>query len=141
MQTNTSILALDVGGRRIGVALASRVACLPGPFTTLEQGEKLFDQIAQIINQENIDLIVIGLPRNLDGQRTQQTTDTEDFTTELKKHITIPTVFQDEALTSRYAKEELESRGRPYTKSDVDALAATYILKDYLTENVISNRK
>ena len=135
MQNNSSYLALDVGGRRIGVAVASSVALLPSPSVTLEQSDTIFDELNKIINEENVGIIIVGYPRGLSGQETQQTIDTEKFVEKLKQQVSLPIVFQDEALTSKYAKDELESRGKPYGKGDIDALAATYILQDYLNEN------
>jgi putative Holliday junction resolvase len=130
--TNTSILALDVGAKRVGVALASSVARLPHPLTTLAADDALFDKIGEIIANEAVDTIVVGLPRGLDGQHTAQTQAVEDFTAELKNHVTVPVYEQDEALTSRQAEAELQARGGDYQKGDIDALAATYILEDFL---------
>ena len=74
------------------------------------------------------------MPRGLDGQRTEQTIYTENFVQELKSHLKLPVYTQDEAVTSRKAEEELTKRGKQYTKEDIDSLAATYILDDFLQE-------
>jgi putative transcription antitermination factor YqgF len=68
----------------------------------------------------------------LQGQETDQTGYVRNFVATLQKEISTPIVLQDEALTSHHAEEELESRGKPYAKGDIDALAACYILEDYL---------
>jgi putative Holliday junction resolvase len=133
MQTNTSILALDVGAKRVGVALASSVARLPHPLTTLNAADGFYEALNQIIVDEAVDTIVVGLPRGLEGQHTAQTQAVEDFTAELRSRVTVPIYQQDEALTSQKAEEELEARGGTYQKGDIDALAATYILEDFLT--------
>jgi putative Holliday junction resolvase len=134
-QTLSSILALDVGSARIGVALASSIVRIAVPFVTLDALTDVDQQLAQIINSEMVNTLVVGLPRGLDGQETEQTITVRDFAESLK-HFGLPIHFQDEALTSRKAKDELESRGKPYVKADVDALAATYILEDYLGTSV-----
>jgi len=128
----SSILGLDVGTRRVGVATASLVARLPRPVTTLVRDDKFFTALQQIIDAESAGLLVVGLPRNLAGQSTAQTRATEAFTTELRHHFGLPIHFQDEAVTSKKAEAELQSRGKPYQPGDIDALAATYILEDFL---------
>ena len=134
-QTPSSIIALDIGEKRIGVAVASSIARLARPLTTLVLDENFFTNLVEIISRENVSEIVVGMPRNLDGQPTSQTFFVETFVNELQQHTSLPIQFQDEAVTSRLAQEELEARGKTYAKADIDALAATYILQDYLDEN------
>jgi putative holliday junction resolvase len=133
--TNGTILALDIGERRIGVARASTVARLASPLATLDNNEQFINNLRSLIDQEQASLIVVGLPRNLSGEDTAQTELVRQFTIELEQSLNLKTVFQDEALTSHKAEQELNSRGRSFTKGDVDALAATYILEDYLRNN------
>lgn len=130
-----SVMALDVGSRRIGVALAGPTSRLAQPLLTLNHGESIFDDIQKLINEHDVSAIAVGLPRSLEGNITQQTRDTILFINQLKATITIPVFEQDEALTSRQAEAELIERAKPYTKADIDALAATYILQDFLKES------
>jgi putative Holliday junction resolvase len=130
----SSILALDVGGKRIGVAIASVEARLPRPLITLQHDDTLFPTLETIIEVEGVKRLVVGFPRGMQGQHTAQTTAIEDFVTELKQHVALPVVLQDEALTSKHAEDELRARGKPYQREDIDSLAATYILDDYLKE-------
>lgn len=128
-----AVLALDVGDSRIGVAVASLEARLPRPLTTLErENGNLFDELSGLVAQENVQCLVVGLPRGLDGQTTEQTMAAEAFVQELKQHLPLPVDMQDEAVTSKQAEAELEARGKPYRREDIDALAATYILEDWL---------
>jgi putative Holliday junction resolvase len=133
--TSSSVLALDVGNRRVGIAVASLIARLPSPLTTLEQGEKFFDELRAIVERESVSDFVVGLPRGLEGQSTEQTVETASFAKLLKEHFDLPVHFQDEAVTSRQAESELQARSANYTKADIDALAATYILEDWLREH------
>lgn len=136
MQIRTgNILALDVGTVRIGVAIASANTRLPRPLTTLANSENFTEELLAVINNEQVTCLVIGLPRGLDGQETSQTAVVRQFAKELDKLVTLPIYFQDEALSSTRAKQELEARNKPYAKSDVDALAAMFILEDYLIED------
>lgn len=128
----SSILSLDVGESRVGVALASKIARLASPYTTLPNTTKIFEEIQAIIKRESVELVVVGLPRNLSGDDTDQTRYCRAFAEQLEKFV--PIAFQDEALTSQKAEAELKSRGKPYQKADIDSLAATYILDDFLTQ-------
>lgn len=132
---NSAVLALDVGTVRVGVAVASADAQLPRPLITLANGENFIEQLQQLIDNESVGQLVIGLPRGLSGQDTPQTAYVREFTDNLKAAVNLPISFQDEALSSTRAKQELEGRGKLYQKGDIDALAATYILEDYLMEN------
>lgn len=130
--TPSSVLALDVGDRRVGVAVASLAARLPRPLTTLQRGDGFFKELQRIIQAEEVGQLVVGLPRGLDGQSTSQTAATERFVAQLRDECDLPIHLQDEALTSKQAEHELAARGGPAAKGDIDALAATYILADFL---------
>jgi putative Holliday junction resolvase len=133
--TPKSVLSLDVGARRVGVAVATLEARLPRPLITLERDDTLFAALENIAEVEAAIALVVGFPRGMQGQHTKQTAAIEDFAQELREHFALPLHFQDEALTSKHAEAELDGRGRPYDKGDIDALAATYILEDFLREH------
>ena len=127
-------LALDVGSSRIGVAIASLSFKLPRPLCTLANDDDFIARLKRLIETEAIGVLVVGLPRGLEGQETGQTKYVRDFVDQLKTHIELPIRLQDEALSSSRAEAELTARGKIYQKGDIDALAATYILEDYLLE-------
>ncbi len=135
MPASKSILGLDVGGKRVGVAVASLSARLPRPLTALERNAGFFDALDKIVKTESAETLVVGLPRGMEGQHTAQTAEAEAFARDLSGRFELPVHMQDEALTSKHAEAELEARGKPYTRGDVDALAATYILQDWLAEH------
>jgi putative Holliday junction resolvase len=128
---NQSVIALDYGEKRIGVAIASSVARLARPLTTLANDEHLMTSLKDLINNENVGQIVVGYPRGLDGQETNQTRVVDQFVSSLGA-LELPVQTQDESLTSVHAETELNKRKKDYSKADIDALAATYILEDYL---------
>lgn len=134
MQSNSlaHVLALDVGEQRIGVAEANSIARIAHPLTTLKHTETIVQDIVDLISHHDASKLVVGLPRGMQGQDTQQTQYVRDFVAQLQKMVTIPVFWQDEALTSRKAEEELQARKKPFAKGDIDALAATYILDDFL---------
>jgi putative Holliday junction resolvase len=130
-----SVLALDVGSKRVGVAVASLQARLPRPLVTLNASEdKLLPSLEDIIKREDVGRLVVGLPRGMSGQQTAQTEFTLRLTKTLQAHFDLPIDMQDEALTSKHAEQELQKRGKPYAPGDIDALAATYILEDWFSE-------
>jgi putative transcription antitermination factor YqgF len=98
----------------------------------LARDDGFFPALQDIIEAESVATLVVGLPRGLDGQHTGQTRDTEVFKAELSRHCDLPVHMQDEAVTSKRAEAELEARGKPYERGDIDALAAVYILEDFL---------
>ncbi len=117
------------------MAIASYSARLPRPLTTLIQGEGFLDELKKIVEAEDVSDIVIGLPRGMQGQDTEQTIAIATFAKEIKHQIDLPVHFQDEAVTSKLAESELQARGKNYAKADIDALAATYILEDWFADH------
>ena len=133
--THKSILALDVGSKRIGVALSDLTARLPHPLTTLDGTAPAAPAVQTLIAEYGVTAIVVGLPRGLDGQETAQTKTVRAFANALQPAVPVPLFLQDEAVTSRQAEDELRARGKPYAKGDIDALSATYILEDFLHDH------
>jgi putative Holliday junction resolvase len=131
MNTTGHILGVDIGEKRIGLAIAEQETRFPRPLTTVENTGPVFQTIEQICHENNVSQLVCGLPRGLDGQDTAQTVYARDFAKELGDALHLPIYLVDEALTSAKAEEELAQRGKSYEKAEVDALAATYILEDY----------
>lgn len=126
----TNILALDVGTKRIGVAVADPIVPVATPVVTLAVDGSEIEAIRQLIDERDVDMVVVGYPRNQSGEPTAQTAHTEAFAEQLRPHVTI--VYQDESLTSVMAEERLKKRGKPYQKEDIDAEAAAIILQDYM---------
>ena len=135
MAANHRLLALDVGERRVGVALANSVARLSSPLVTLSNTEDIIDDIKLIIADEGVDMVIVGLPKNLSGEDTAQTKYVREFTDQLKLKVDLPTYFEDEALSSVRAKKTLDDGGKPYKKEEIDSLAACYILDDFMANN------
>ncbi len=130
-----SILGLDIGQQRTGVAVANSIVGIASPLVTLGAPNTLVTDIVQIANDKEVKVIVVGLPRNLSGQETSQTLYVQKIAAELEKATGLPIHFIDEALTSSKAESELKARGKAYQKEDIDMLAATYILEDFLVEH------
>lgn len=133
MSANKVFLALDVGEKRIGVARGDSGVRLASIVETIKVDGTELDVIERLYKREHADLLVVGYPRNQSGEATQQTAFVESFVEPLRLRE-IPVHFQDESLTSVLAEERLKQRKKPYEKGDIDALAATLILQDYLEQ-------
>lgn len=129
--SSQNIVCLDVGEKRIGVAVADSSVRIAVPFEAIEVDGDEIEAIAKIVVTERADTIVIGYPRNQAGETTAQTTYVEAFADKLKD-IAANIIFQDESLTSVLAEQQLAVHKRPYSKGDIDAQAAAIILQDYL---------
>lgn len=81
-----------------------------------------------------METLVVGYPRNQQGEATAQTRFVEDFVEQLGS-LDVEIVFQDESLTSVKAEEYLRRQKKPFEKGEVDALAASFILQDYLEQH------
>lgn len=127
-----NILALDIGTVRIGVARANLIARIPEALTTIANDENTLSALQEIIAEYEIDTLVVGLPRNMEGLETKQTKYVQEFCEKTLIQLNIPIVFQDETLTSVAAEAELEKPGKITPKANVDARAAEIILDDYL---------
>lgn len=132
---NPQILSLDIGDRRVGVAIASANTKLARPLITLINDDKLIANIRDIIKENQVEILVVGLPRTLDGQDSDQTKKVRLVIEQLTRQLSVKIESQDEALSSVRAEEELSTHGKIFKKADIDKLAACFILEDYLEGN------
>lgn len=129
--TSQSLVCLDVGEKRIGVAIADTAVRIAVAFDTIVVDGDELSKIAEIVVREGAKTLVIGYPRNQQGETTAQTSYVEQFAEQLKD-VAEEIVFQDESLTSVLAENRLIDMKKPYTKGDIDAQAAAIILEDYM---------
>jgi putative Holliday junction resolvase len=139
------IVGLDVGERRIGVAISDATCTLARPLGTLQttglDGNALEVTVAEISRlageDDGVRSIVVGLPRHLDGSASAMTPRIERFGSRLRARTDLPVDFQDERLTSREAESRLASREKNWRvrKQRLDAAAAAIVLQDYLASH------
>ena len=129
--SSRTLVSLDVGEKRIGVAVADIGVRIAVPFTTIEVDGTELEKIADVVAKEGAETLVVGYPRNQSGEPTAQTDYVEKFTEQLQ-YLEVKIVFQDESLTSVMAEQRLGERRQPFTKAEIDAEAAAIILQDYL---------
>ena len=130
------VLALDVGDRRIGLAVSDPMKIIANPLETLfrKDLESDIEYLLVIIKEKEVELIVSGLPVSLAAKETEQTVKTQEFIAELKKHTDLPIRFIDERLTTSLSERVLIEGGvrRENRKQVIDKVAATVILQNYL---------
>ena len=130
------VLGLDVGDRRIGVALSDETGLLASPLVTLQRVGPRQDPraIAALVREHGAGEVVVGLPYNLDGTIGPQAEKVRAFAAALSPVVRVPVRFWDERLTSVEAEQILAERGVswPRRKGLVDQVAAVLILQEYL---------
>ena len=144
-----SILAIDYGRVRIGLALADIETALPRPVATLERINRNEDmrRLREFVREHGVKQIVVGLPLRLDGSRGDMAEEATRFGERVRKQLGLPVEMVDERLTSWEAERLLEEQAgkifhddaktshkkrRESTRVSVDAMAAAVILKEYL---------
>ena len=132
------ILALDIGERRIGVAISDPSGTIARPLQTLVRGsrEEDFAALAALVAEHEVSLVVVGRPLSLDGTEGPQARRVTGYARALAAHLPVPLVLWDERYTTLTAEEILrqtrKKKRRRHAKGEVDAVAAAVILQSYL---------
>ena len=130
------ILAIDHGTKRMGVAISDELRMIAQPleFIPAEPFAKFLDRLKEILREKQVELILVGMPRNMDGSYGPAALKVQEFVAVLKDAVAIPIKTLDERLTSVQAHRfltEAEVRGRQ-RKEKVDKSAAAILLQSYL---------
>ena len=137
------VMALDYGDVRIGIALSDITRFLASGLENYTRVSLEVDckHIAELIANNNVKVVVLGLPLNMDGTSGVRVEKTKEFAEELKKYTDAKIDFLDERLTSVSAEKILISAdvSRKKRKQVLDKLSATIILQDYLDTNYRKN--
>jgi putative pre-16S rRNA nuclease len=132
-------MGLDVGDRRIGVALSDVTATLASAHTTLARtgGRKDAAVVAALARDHEVVAVVVGLPLNMNGSRGPQAEKVLAFVDGLRRRLAVPVVLRDERLTTVEAHERLREAGLGWKERRrvVDQAAAVVILQEYLDEH------
>jgi putative holliday junction resolvase len=130
------ILGLDHGTRRIGVAVSDETKTIATPleYIAVDAMAKVIERLQELIREKDVELILIGLPRNMDGSFGPATEKVQEFIAALQPHITTPVKTWDERLTSVMANRALLEGNvrRDQRKQKVDKMAAAILLQSYL---------
>ncbi len=130
------VLALDLGDRRIGVALSDPTIKIARPLLVIKRQSRLedFTRLKEIVNSHSVEHLVIGLPVNLSGHEGQRAVWTRDYAAALSAFLQIEAELWDESFSTKDAEDSLRLRGiSPKSqRSRIDAIAAALILQSYL---------
>ncbi|OGB74217.1 hypothetical protein A2V68_00405 [candidate division Kazan bacterium RBG_13_50_9] len=129
------ILGIDLGKRRIGLALGDTVSRIAIGLPTIINDRTVPDNIQSIIRSEKIQRLVVGLPKTLSGKSGDQAAYTQKWAQRLSELLGVEVVYEDERLSSRLAREGLVAIGQQLSKEDIDQAAAVLILQSYLDRN------
>lgn len=130
-----TILAFDYGDVRIGVAIKQANETNAEPLLTLQNNTKLWRLIDELLELHQPDLVVVGRPRNLEGESTAQTIKAEQFAASLADRYNNKVELQDEALSSEQAKNKIPKRLAAKSRELIDQYAACVILENYIQEH------
>jgi putative Holliday junction resolvase len=127
-------LAIDYGTKRAGLAICDPSETIVSPLKVLNKPKYFFKQTADLIADQKIDAVVIGIPLNMDGTEGPQAKTVLKFAEQLSKIITVPIYFQDERLSTFAAEEKLAEMEmtKKRKKEHIDAVAAANILEAFL---------
>ncbi len=133
------IISVDLGKARTGLAICDKTGFLASPLTMIEEKspKALLSKVSEVVTQNKAELVVVGLPKNMDGTEGESARNAREFADKLSELSGIKTVMQDErgtTLTAHGYLSERDVRGKK-RKAAVDIVAASIILQDYLDKN------
>jgi putative Holliday junction resolvase len=130
------ILGIDHGTRRIGIAISDELKMIAQPLEWLpaEPVENVWERLKTLLREKEVELILIGMPRNMDGTYGPAAQKVEAFISQLRQHLGVPVKTWDERLTSVQANRVLiqGNMRREKRKEKVDQMAAAILLQSYL---------
>lgn len=138
------LLALDLGAKRVGVALSDELRITVNPLPAIERRswKDLLRRVAAIIESYDAQGLVIGLPLSLDGSEGSAAQDVREVAEKFRKSLNVPVCLHDERLTTVAATERLQASGRSAQEIEqqVDSESATEILRDFIAHEAHLNR-
>jgi putative Holliday junction resolvase len=141
---NSRYLAIDYGEKRVGLALSDPTRTIAQSLETIvyQSRKNLIAILKEIISQQNVKKIILGLPLTMKGSDSEKTIDVRKFGAELENQIDIPLVFFDERLTSIQAQQIIRQFGKKPSKhrAKIDQIAAGILLQTYLGQEKLSGR-
>jgi putative holliday junction resolvase len=130
------VLALDFGSARTGVAVSDPTGTIATPIGVVERAatEAGLERVAALVEAENVERVVVGLPLTLGGERGEQAAETDRFVEALRAALDVPVESFDERFTTDLAEQA------PAASAPKDARAAAHLLSSYLTWSSSKNR-
>jgi len=130
------ILGIDYGEVRVGLSLSDLTQTIANPFKTIiyKSADNLLDQLKEIIAENEVEKLVVGVPYNMKGEDTKQTLKVKEFISFLESNLSYNVELIDERLSSIEAEKTMHKMNikTGHNKSDIDKIAASVILQEYL---------
>ena len=128
------ILALDLGERRIGVAVSDALGCLARPLKVLRRKSHDIDTAAieELVRELQAEQLVVGYPRSLSGSVGPQAERVQRYVDRLRERLQVPVILWDERLSTAHAERLVREAGKRVRRESIDAAAAAVILQSYL---------
>ncbi|MDQ3539427.1 MAG: Holliday junction resolvase RuvX [Chloroflexota bacterium] len=137
------LLGLDIGGRRIGVAISDELGLIASPVAMVLRGPNVARDLRELVVKYGAIRLVAGLPVGMSGREGPQAVDTRAYTDAIATDVGLPLEYWDERLSTSIAERSLIASGtrRNKRKHQVDAVAAAVILQSYLDHRRWSSRR
>ncbi len=127
-------LALDLGRRRVGVAVSDALGMLARPLEVFKRSSRVADfaHVAELVKAQGAETLVIGLPLQMDGSEGENIAWVREYSAAMAAAVGTPVEFWDERLTTVEAEDIMREQGKVPDKNWIDAVAAAVILQGYL---------
>lgn len=129
-------MGLDVGERRVGVAISDELGAIATPLATVQRGPRDREEIDRLVREWNVSQLVVGMPTGLSGREGPQAALVRAFAAKLEQELdpAVEVVYWDERLTTSIAERSMIEAGtsRARRKERIDAVAAAVLLQSYL---------
>lgn len=136
MTTQRRVLGVDYGTKRIGLAVSDPLRILASAYATLENSKGLWDKLKAIVEKEDVEFAVVGMPLNLKGQEGIKAAEVRVFIEDLKRKLGVEVVIWDERFSTSLAHHYRLASGigkkQRRKKEPIDAVAAAVILQGFL---------
>lgn len=136
LPTGGRVMALDLGEKRIGVALSDESRMIARSFSVLKRSSRLmdFERIGRIIDEQGVSLLIVGLPSLPSGGEGKMAAWVRDYAADLSKYVDVEIRLWDESFSTADAEASLRERGVRASRhrGQIDAIAAAFILQSFL---------
>ncbi|MEX1158093.1 MAG: Holliday junction resolvase RuvX [Thermomicrobiales bacterium] len=136
------LLGLDLGERRIGVAVSDDTGVIASPVRIIDLKRATLEDVANLAGEFKVDGIIVGLPKGMSGDEGFQARETRAMAAEIEAFVSVPIIFWDERLSSYIADQALSARVKSprERRKQLDAIAAAVTLQSYLDANPLEHQ-
>jgi putative Holliday junction resolvase len=136
-------MGLDVGSRRVGVAISDELGIVASPVGFIQPGPNDRTEFAKLVRAHGVTRLIVGIPKNMAGKEGPQAKDVRAYAEALAADLNLPLTYWDERFTTIIAERNLISggRSRQQRRTEIDAAAAAVMLQGYLDHQATQRRR